>query len=80
LICISKIDLAAQVEDKIMLELGDIERIGYRILFTSAKTGEGIEELKVNLDDKLSVFNCKSGVEKTSLLNWSRTWSSGLRR
>lgn len=69
LICVTKNDLAAQVEDEIMIGLEEIERIGYRILLTSALTGEGIDALKTSLVDKLSVFVGKSGVGKTSLLN-----------
>ena len=41
----------------------------YDLLFTSTKTGEGIEELKSLIKGKLSVFAGPSGVGKSSLLN-----------
>jgi len=45
------------------------EKVGYRCLRTSAKTGEGIEELRSFLKDKTSVFMGPSGVGKSSLIN-----------
>lgn len=45
------------------------EKAGYRCLRTSARTGEGLEELRQFLKDKTSVFMGPSGVGKTSLLN-----------
>lgn len=40
-----------------------------KILLVSAKTGEGVQELKQLLDNKLSSFAGQSAVGKTSLLN-----------
>jgi ribosome biogenesis GTPase len=45
------------------------ERIGYRVIYTSTKTGEGIEELRATLGGKISVVTGRSGVGKSSLLN-----------
>jgi ribosome biogenesis GTPase / thiamine phosphate phosphatase len=45
------------------------EKAGYRCLRTSAKTGEGIDELRGFLKDKTSVFMGPSGVGKSSLIN-----------
>lgn len=45
------------------------EKAGYRCVRTSAKTGEGIEELRSFLKDKTSVFMGPSGVGKSSLIN-----------
>jgi ribosome biogenesis GTPase / thiamine phosphate phosphatase len=45
------------------------ERIGYRILFTSTKTGQGIDDLRAALNDKISAFVGPSGAGKSSLLN-----------
>jgi ribosome biogenesis GTPase / thiamine phosphate phosphatase len=45
------------------------EKAGYRCLRTSAKTGEGIDELRSFLKDKTSVFMGPSGVGKSSLIN-----------
>lgn len=44
-------------------------RIGYKTLFTSAQTGEGIEELKGLLKNKTTLVSGHSGVGKSSLLN-----------
>ncbi len=43
--------------------------IGYKVLFTSASTGEGIEALRKELKDKTSLFAGNSGVGKSSLIN-----------
>jgi ribosome biogenesis GTPase len=48
---------------------GLYETIGYRVLYTSTKTGEGIEELKSILSGKISAFAGPSGAGKSSLLN-----------
>ncbi len=45
------------------------ENIGYRVISTSAKRGEGVEEVREALQGKLSVFAGQSGVGKSSLLN-----------
>lgn len=44
-------------------------RIGYRVLFTSVKRNEGIDELREALIGKLSALSGRSGVGKSSLLN-----------
>jgi ribosome biogenesis GTPase / thiamine phosphate phosphatase len=43
--------------------------LGYTLIYTSAKTGLGIEELSGKLSGKLSVFAGPSGAGKSSLLN-----------
>jgi ribosome biogenesis GTPase len=48
---------------------GHYERIGYRVLYTSTKTGAGIDELKSVLMGKISAFAGPSGAGKSSLLN-----------
>ncbi len=48
---------------------GIYSKIGYQTLFTSAETGEGIEELKNILKDKTTLVSGHSGVGKSSLLN-----------
>ena len=74
LICINKVDLL-QAEDgrKAQAELEQIvaeyRQIGYRVLLTSAVSGEGLDDLKEALKGRVSVFAGKSGVGKTSLLN-----------
>jgi ribosome biogenesis GTPase len=43
--------------------------LGYPVLYTSAKTGYGIEDLKAHLIGRLSALAGPSGVGKSSLLN-----------
>ena len=45
------------------------EKSGFKTLVVSAKTGEGIEELKAELENCVSAFTGNSGVGKSSLLN-----------
>ncbi len=44
-------------------------RIGYEVIATSVKTGEGIDEIQKKLFGKKSLFWGQSGVGKSSLLN-----------
>lgn len=76
MICLSKQDLDEQgAKDGALsqYELADIcelyENIGYKVITTSAVTGEGVEELQQSLAGKISVFSGQSGVGKSSLLN-----------
>ena len=48
---------------------GLYERLGYAVLYTSAKTGQGIPELREHLQGKISALTGPSGVGKSSLLN-----------
>jgi ribosome biogenesis GTPase len=48
---------------------GLYEEVGYPVVYTSARTGRGIDELRERLHDQLSVLSGPSGVGKTSLLN-----------
>lgn len=50
-------------------DVSTYERVGYRCVRTSAKTGEGVEELRGFLRGKTSVFMGPSGVGKSSLIN-----------
>jgi len=50
-------------------QFAEFEAIGYRVLPTSAKTGEGIDLLRAHLDGRVSAFAGPSGVGKSSLLN-----------
>ncbi len=45
------------------------ETPGYRIMYTSARTGEGVEALKAELAGKISALAGPSGAGKSSLLN-----------
>jgi ribosome biogenesis GTPase / thiamine phosphate phosphatase len=62
----NKIDL---VEDPKEI-FGMYETIGYRVIYTSIKTGEGLEELKSALAGKISALAGPSGAGKSSLLNF----------
>lgn len=67
IICLTKVDLLVD-KSLIKEKLNVYENLGYKILMTS-KFGEGIEELRELLKDKVSVFSGQSGVGKSSLLN-----------
>lgn len=45
------------------------ESIGYGVIFTSAATGEGIDQLRDLVKDKISLMAGNSGVGKSSLIN-----------
>ncbi len=61
----NKIDLVEHPKEI----FGLYETIGYRVLYTSTKTGAGIEDLKSILAGRLSAFAGPSGAGKSSLLN-----------
>jgi ribosome biogenesis GTPase / thiamine phosphate phosphatase len=48
---------------------GRYERIGYDVLYTSAKARTGLEELRARLAGRLSIVTGPSGVGKSTLLN-----------
>lgn len=64
ILCVNKCDLDPAV---------DLIRIytnaGFRVIATSAQTGEGVEELRAAISGKLAAFTGNSGVGKSSLLN-----------
>ena len=61
----NKIDLVDDPKET----FGLYESIGYRVIYTSAKTEVGLEELTTVLARKLSALAGPSGVGKSSLLN-----------
>ncbi|HEY9678593.1 MAG TPA: ribosome small subunit-dependent GTPase A [Drouetiella sp.] len=66
-LCFNKCDLADETE---LLALRSIyEPLGYFVIFVSAVTGQGIQDLAKCLSDKVSVFAGQSGVGKSTLLN-----------
>lgn len=67
LICANKVDLVTLEEAQALFGL--YATIGYEVLYTSAKTGVGVDALRQRLTSKLSVLSGPSGVGKTSLLN-----------
>jgi ribosome biogenesis GTPase len=68
LICLNKTDFHDKKDLKSQIKL-IYEPLGYRIAFTSALSGTGIDELKELLANKVSVLCGASGVGKSSLLN-----------
>ena len=48
---------------------GEYERIGYDVLYASAKSGLGVDELRRRLAGRLSIVTGPSGVGKSTLLN-----------
>jgi ribosome biogenesis GTPase / thiamine phosphate phosphatase len=48
---------------------GSYEPLGYRVIYTSTKTGAGIDELHDTLKNKISALAGPSGAGKSSLLN-----------
>jgi len=68
LIVLNKIDLDPNDLD-VNERIEDFKRIGYRILCVSAKTGEGLDELRSQITGKTSVLTGQSGAGKSSLIN-----------
>ena len=64
ILCINKSDLdpAEQLQEI-------YRKAGFPVICTSAKTGQGIEELRQALKGKLTAFTGNSGVGKSSVLN-----------
>lgn len=68
---INKVDLLTDPEDQELLQMvTDLyTTIGYKVVHTSAKTGEGVEELRSLLTNKITLLSGNSGVGKSSLIN-----------
>lgn len=66
IIIINKIDLDNETAEKVEKIYASI---GYKVIKTNAKTGEGIEEIKKLLSDNISVFSGNSGVGKSTTIN-----------
>ncbi|MDR0503326.1 MAG: ribosome small subunit-dependent GTPase A [Treponema sp.] len=68
LVICNKIDIEYNDID-VNERLEDFKRIGYKILYVSAKTGEGMDSLRGIIAGKTSVLIGQSGVGKSSLIN-----------
>jgi len=68
IICLNKNDLPYRDGDREWAE--NYERIGYRVVYTSAVTDMGKETFRSLLQDRISLFVGPSGVGKSTLLNW----------
>lgn len=71
LIAVNKTDLLTDDDDRALLDaLAYLYRtIGYQVAFISAKTGQGIDELRKILAGKITLVSGNSGVGKTTLIN-----------
>ena len=68
-ILLNKVDLYRQEAPEIVENFINIyTKAGYNVVETSAKTGEGIEELRKICDGKVCLFSGESGVGKSSLI------------
>jgi len=66
-ICVNKADL---VDTNALAALfHPYAQIGYRVIYASAKTGQGIDELRELMRDRITVVTGPSGVGKSSLIN-----------
>nr|BCX00430.1 MAG: putative ribosome biogenesis GTPase RsgA [Bacteroidota bacterium] len=69
-LCVNKIDLARRADQSWLDRICRVyEELGYPVVYTSARTGQGLEALRGLLCDRVSVFSGPSGVGKSSLLN-----------
>ncbi|MCX6046265.1 MAG: ribosome small subunit-dependent GTPase A [Chloroflexi bacterium] len=66
-VCVNKLDLVGLEQAKALF--GPYEAIGYRVIYASTQTGQGIDELHALLSDCITVVTGPSGVGKSSLLN-----------
>ncbi len=67
IIVMNKID--QQIDPAVELRLKDWADMGYQVIKTSAKTGEGANALKDSISGKIAAFVGQSGVGKSSLIN-----------
>jgi ribosome biogenesis GTPase / thiamine phosphate phosphatase len=63
----NKVDLVGT--DAARERFGGYERIGYDVVYTSAKANIGLDELRAKLAGRLSIVTGPSGVGKSTLLN-----------
>jgi ribosome biogenesis GTPase / thiamine phosphate phosphatase len=67
IICLNKADLPH--EQRVDEAANLYSRLGYTVIWTSIKTGEGIENLRSLLKEYTTLFSGPSGVGKSSLVN-----------
>lgn len=70
-IVINKVDLLESADDRELLEAVRYlyDSIGYDVIEVSAKTGEGMDELKSRMTGKISLLSGNSGVGKSTIIN-----------
>lgn len=71
ILCINKTDLLTDPDDQLLLEaVAHLYRtIGYDVICTSARTGEGMDTLRSALAGKVSLLSGNSGVGKSTIVN-----------
>jgi ribosome biogenesis GTPase len=67
IICVNKVELTGEEAARSRFDL--YERIGYAVLYVSAKMHIGIDALRELLTDRITVVTGPSGVGKSSLIN-----------
>ncbi|NTW04103.1 MAG: ribosome small subunit-dependent GTPase A [Oscillochloris sp.] len=67
IIVATKVDLVSADEAHAMLS--PYEQVGYRVIYASTHTSQGLDEIRDGLVGHISVVTGKSGVGKSSLLN-----------
>jgi ribosome biogenesis GTPase len=67
-IVLNKIDLYPEAAEEIEYFVDVYTKIGYKVLKTSCKTGEGIDELRRICSEGVSLFSGESGVGKSSII------------
>ena len=65
----NKYDLPQGSSEEFQTRFAVWEDMGYKVVRSSARTGEGIEELAGIIENKLSAFVGQSGVGKSSIIN-----------
>lgn len=67
LLLANKVDLVGQEAAQALF--GYYAPLGYDLIYTSTLSGQGIDDLRARLADKVTLFTGPSGVGKSSLLN-----------
>lgn len=67
IIVLNKTDMDKKMESEKIKSI--YEKIGYKVIKTIAKKGEGIQELKEILKNNINAFSGNSGVGKSTLIN-----------
>jgi ribosome biogenesis GTPase len=67
ILCLNKSDLVEHANLQSLI--GAYSQLGIPTLLTSAKSGQGVQQLRELLKDRATVFSGQSGVGKSSLLN-----------